>query len=336
MDRPILVTGGLGFIGSAFIRRLTAQGAEVVNVDSVTYAASPERLEDVPAGLVTTIRCDVASDDLHGVIADTKPSLIVHLAAESHVTRSETQEQAFMATNVEGTRQLLEAALRTEVERVVHISTDEVYGPCFKGAFTETQKEPGPGKATSPYARSKALADDVAQSYFDRVPVTVVRPTNCFGAWQHPEKAIARWVTRALTGKRLPVWGDGMQTREWMHLDDACAGIELVARHGRPGEIYNLGPGPTDVSNLDIARSVARLAGASEDSVYLTAYDRPMHDRRYAVDSSKARALGWSPTAGLNTALAHTLEWYKANETWWRKLLPEAEGIYADEEVSAR
>jgi len=335
VHRPILVTGGLGFIGSEFIRRVTRAGASVVNLDAMTYASSPERLAEVPADRLETITCDLTTDDLGAIVARVEPGVVVHFAAESHVTRSESQEEIFMRTNVEGTRRLLEAVLEADLDRFVHISTDEVYGPCPEGAFTEAQKEPGPGLATSPYARSKALADDLARSYTDRVPVVAVRPTNCFGAWQHPEKAIGRWVTRALTGERLPVWGDGQQTREWMHVEDACAGIELLATKGEPGETYNLGPGPTDVANVDIARTVARHAGATDDTVYLTAYDRPMHDRRYAVDSSKVRALGWAPSLDLEDALARTVEWYRANESWWRPLVPVAEKIYSDEEVSA-
>ena len=335
MDRPILVTGGLGFIGSAFIRRMASQGEAVVNVDALTYAASPDRLASVSGELLKNERCDVTSENLAGLIAEAKPTATFHFAAESHVTRSETQQDTFMTTNVEGTRRVIEASLEAGVDRVVHISTDEVYGPCLDGAFTEEDKEPGAGRATSPYARSKALADDVAQSYFGRGPVTIVRPTNCFGPWQHPEKAIARWVTRALSGTRLPVWGDGKQEREWMHVEDACAGIATIADSGETGQIYNLGPGASGITNLTIARTVARLASASEESVYLTAYDRPMHDRRYAVDSSKARALGWNPTKDLDAALVDTVDWYRANRTWWEGLLPQAEAIYADEEVAA-
>lgn len=335
MQRPTLITGGLGFIGSALIRRLTASGASVVNLDAMTYAASPERVADVPSDLLNTSRCDLTTDDLDRIVTDIKPHLVVHLAAESHVTRSETQEDTFMRTNVEGTRRLLEAATKAGVERFVHISSDEVYGPCLEGAFSENEKTEGPGRATSPYARSKAIADDLARGYSDRIGVIVVRPTNCFGPWQHPEKAIARWMTRALSGRRLPVWGDGLQAREWMHVDDACAGIELIAAEGDPGETYNLGPGPADLPNHDIARAVARHAGISEDAVYLTAYDRPMHDRRYAVDSSKARALGWTPEMDLEEGLAHTIGWYRAHEDWWSTLIPVAERIYTDEEVSA-
>ena len=333
MERPILVTGGLGFIGSAFIRRVASPSTPVVNVDARTYAASPMRVTGLPDGAIRHVEMDVADEGIRDLVSETKPRLVVHFAAESHVTRSETQEDTFMRTNVEGTRSVLEAARRAEVDRVVHISTDEVYGPCPSGAFSETEKEPGAGQATSAYARSKALADDVAQGFLDQMALTIVRPTNCFGPWQHPEKAIARWITRALTGRKLPVWGDGQQVREWMHVEDACEGIELLARAGEPG-IYNLGPGGTERSNLDVARDVARLAQVEASNVYLTAYDRPLHDRRYAVDSSRATALGWAPRADFEDALDRTIAWYREHEDWWRPLVDVAEDLYSDEEVS--
>ena len=336
MDKPVLVTGGLGFIGSAFIRRVTSGGGRVVNIDAHTYAASPARLADVAPDLLRTIRLRVEDESIAEIVTETRPRLVVHFAAESHVTRSETQEEAFMRANVDGTRSILEAARAAEVERVVHISTDEVYGPCLEGAFTESEKEPGPGHATSPYARSKALADDVAQGFLETIPLTIVRPTNCFGPWQHPEKAMARWVTRALAGRRLPVWGDGAQSRQWMHVDDASKGIEMLAEKGASGEIYNLGPDSSERTNLEAAELVARLTGAPGDSVYLTAYDRPQHDRRYAVDNSKAAALGWAPDRDFESGLAATVEWYRNHEAWWRPLIETAEALYADDEVRTR
>lgn len=335
MDHPILVTGGLGFIGSAVVRRLVAGGTEVVNLDAMTYAASPERLEGVAHDRLTTHRCDVTDEErVRSLVRQAAPRLLIHLAAESHVTRSETDQSLVMSTNVEGTRVLLEAALDAGVERVLHVSTDEVYGPCPEGSFSEDAKEPGEGRATSPYARSKALADDIARSFFGRLPVIVVRPTNCFGPWQHPEKAVARWVTRALAGKGLPVWGDGGQTREWMHVDDAVAGIELIALQGVPGNVYNLGPGNRGITNLEVAAEIARRAG-TESAPYLTEYDRPDHDRRYAVDSSRARALGWEPRWQLEAGIDATVDWYRAHEGWWKSLLPDAEAIYRDEAAAS-
>lgn len=328
MADRLLVTGGLGFIGSEFVRRATARGQTVVNVDLDTYAGDARRLEGVPGA--ETIHMDVADVSLAEVLSSSHPDVVVHFAAETHVTRSETDRDVFYRSNVDGTRNVLEAAASAGVRTIVHVSTDEVYGPCSGPPFAEEDKEPGEGAATSAYARSKALADDLARSFFGRAPVVVVRPTNCFGPWQHPEKAIPRWIVRALSGDRLPVWGDGAQVRDWMAVEDACAAIELLIEHGVTGEVFNLAPEGAQRSNLEMARAVAIACGRPEDAVYLTAYDRPQHDRRYAVDASKLRALGWSPNTSVEGKLAETVEWYRANRSWWEPLVADAEALYSD------
>lgn len=330
VSEQILVTGGLGFIGAAFVRRLVHDGRAVVNADLDTYAGDVRRLEGTS---VRTERVDVASVDFESLVGDLAPQAIVHLAAESHVTRSETEPDRFFETNVEGTRRVLEAAVRHRVPRVVHVSTDEVYGPALDHPFREDDKPPGEGRATSAYARSKAVADDLARSYADRLDVVVVRPTNCFGPWQHPEKAIPRWTTRALSEQDLPVWGDGGYVRDWMHVDDACRGIEFTLDKGESGAVYNIAPQADPMTNLEIARTIAAAAGRDDDAVYLTAYDRPDHDRRYFVDATRVRALGWTPAASLSDALAATVRWYAEHEDWWRPMLAEAEALYADAEV---
>jgi dTDP-glucose 4,6-dehydratase len=325
-----LVTGGLGFIGSAYIRRLTAGGRDVLNVDLGTYAGDEARLEGAGPGKVRTVRLDVADSELTKLTRNERPDLIVHFAAESHVTRSERHEDLFFRSNVEGTRRLIEAAAESGAGRVVHVSTDEIYGPCAAEPFGESDKLPGEGRATSAYARSKALADDVALSFADRVGVIVVRPTNCFGPWQHPEKAVARWVTKALLGERIPVWGDGLYVRDWMFVEDACAGIDSAIARGSVGEAYNLAPEGPQRTNLEMARLIARASGRDEDAVFLTRYDRPMHDRRYAIDASKARTLGWRIEEGLEARLAQTVSWYRQHLDWWMPHLPEAERLYED------
>jgi dTDP-glucose 4,6-dehydratase len=325
-----MVTGGLGFIGSAFVRALAASGRRVLNVDLDTYAGDACRLEGLPDGAVETVRADVAESELAGLVARERPRLLVHFAAESHVTRSESAEGEFFRTNVDGTRRVLEAAAAAGGVRVLHISTDEVYGPCAGNPFAEAAKRPGEGLATSAYARSKAVADDLAMQWADRVDVVVARPTNCIGPWQHPEKAVPRWATRALRGERLPVWGSGGQVRDWMHVEDAVSGLELLAKRGERGTAYNLGPAAEGTSNLQVARMVARAAGVPEDTVYLSRYDRPEHDLRYAVDTRRARALGWSPHHPLDRAIAETVAWYREHEAWWRGLVPAAEELYAD------
>jgi dTDP-glucose 4,6-dehydratase len=334
MNERILVTGGLGFLGSTFIRLATDRGRDVLNVDLATYAADEgriaETLEHHRPGSVRTVRMDVASPEFTELVRRERPALIVHFAAESHVTRSEWEEGLFFRSNVEGTRRVLEAAEKAAVGLVVHISTDEVYGPCSGRPFREEDKPQGKGRASSPYAQSKALADDLARSFIGRVPLIVARPTNCFGPWQHPEKAVPRWIIRGLLGERIPVWGDGMHVRDWMFVDDACAGIELLVRRGSVGEVYNLGPQGNQLANVEIARMIARACGRLEEVVYLTEYDRPLHDRRYAIDASKIRALGWRPAGGLEHRLAETVAWYRSHRDWWAPLLPEAEKLYAD------
>ncbi len=328
MSGRVLVTGGLGFIGSAFVRALAADGEQVLNVDVDTYAGDERRLADVTG--VETVGVDVASDALAELVDRERPPLIVHFAAESHVTRSEEAGRVFFHSNVEGTRRVLEAAAAAGVARVVHMSTDEVYGPCPGVPFVEADKLEGEGRATSAYARSKAVADDVARSFADRLDVVVARPTNCIGPWQHPEKAVPRWATRAIRGGRLPVWGDGRQVRDWMFVTDAVAALRLLAERGERGGVYNVGPEAENTPNIEIARMVARAAGLDAEAVYLSHYDRPQHDRRYAVDSGRLRALGWRPRYDLAGAVSATVAWYRERADWWESLVPDAEALYAD------
>lgn len=324
-----MVTGGLGFIGSAFVRAVVGSGVEVHNVDARTYAADDHRIGQL-ADVITT-EMDVVDTAFADLIASVRPAAIVHFAAETHVTRGETDEGRFFRTNVEGTRSVLDAAKATGIERVVHVSTDEVYGPALDHPFGEDEKVPGEGNATSAYARSKAIADDLARSYADALHVDIVRPTNCFGPWQHPEKAVPRWTTRALSGQRLPVWGDGNYVRDWMFVDDACSAIITVLEKSTGGGVFNIGPENEAMSNLEIATMIATAAGADTDVVYLSAYDRPRHDRRYSVDTSKIKALGWQPRTGVVAGIAATVEWYRANRAWWEPLVASAEALYADQ-----
>ena len=329
MSGRVLVTGGLGFIGSAFVRALAADGEAVLNADLDTYAGDERRIAGA-GELVETVRLDVASPELEELVRAEQPSLVVHFAAESHVTRSEDAPDVFFHANVAGTRAVLDAAVALGSCRVVHMSTDEVYGPCPADPFREEEKLPGEGLATSAYARSKALADDLARSYADRVDVVVARPTNCIGPWQHPEKAVPRWATRALRGERLPVWGDGGQVRDWMFVDDAVSALRLLSERGQRGQVYNVGPQAEGVPNVEIARAVARAAGQEESCVYLSHYDRPQHDRRYAVATDRIAALGWRASRSLEAAIAETVAWYREHEAWWSTLVPDAEGLYAD------
>jgi dTDP-glucose 4,6-dehydratase len=324
-----LVTGGLGFIGSMFVRRLIEHGESPINVDIQTYAGDERRLGEVP-GRYELMSIDVANEAFTSLVVEERPSVIIHFAAESHVTRSEIASDVFYRTNVDGTKRVMEAAERSGADLVIHVSTDEVYGPCPGEPFKEEDKAPGEGRATSAYAKSKAIADDVARDFAGRVPVIVARPTNCFGPWQHPEKAVPRWTTRALRGDRLPVWGDGGQVRDWMYVEDCCDAIVLLMEKGEPGSVYNIAPENSPRTNLEIAHAIARAIGLSDEEVYLTEYDRPDHDRRYAIDASKIREFGWNPTNELEEHIEETVEWYQANRWWWEPLLADAEALYDD------
>jgi dTDP-glucose 4,6-dehydratase len=330
MPGGILLTGGLGFIGSAVARSWQGRDS-LVNLDLCTYAGDARRLSSLADGRVVTRAVDVAqAGDVAGVIGSCRPRWVVHLAAESHVTRSETDPDVFYRTNVEGTRAVLDAAVGAGVERVLHVSTDEVYGPCLGQPFGEDDKLPGVGAATSDYARSKALADDLALSYSDRIEVVVVRPTNCFGPWQHPEKAVARWTIRALGGRQMPVWGDGGHVRDWMYVDDACSAIWLLLERGQAGRAYNVGPQAGARSNLDVARAIAAAAGRDLQAVELSGYDRPGHDRRYAVDCTRLRELGWQPRVAFEDGIDRTVAWYRENSGWWTPMVETAEALYVD------
>jgi dTDP-glucose 4,6-dehydratase len=327
-----LVTGGAGFLGSHFVRTWVAEGGEAVTFDLLTYAGSSARLVELEGDpRHRFVHGDVTDPVAVGDVMDeARPHLVVHFAAESHVTRGERDPDRFQRTNVEGTRVALEVAARHGIARFIHVSTDEVYGPIEEGAFREDDKEPGVGRATSAYARSKALADDLARSFVG-VEVVVARPTNCFGPWQYPEKAIPRWMTRALRGKPVPVWGDGLQVRQWLAAEDLTAALLLIAGAERPEPVYNVGPRhDPEITNLDVARWLTAHLDQPEQRVVLTSYDRPDHDRRYAVDPSRIEALGWRP-ADVWERLASTVAWYRENEAWWGPLVEAAEAIYPDD-----
>jgi dTDP-glucose 4,6-dehydratase len=331
--KRMLVTGGCGFIGSNFVRSwLAGSGGQLVNIDALTYAGDPRRVADVPSDRYEHVRADIAdASEIGRVIASYKPDAVVHFAAESHVTRSENAAAVFNRTNVDGTRAVLDALVDEQPSIVIHISTDEVYGPCLADPYREDEKQPGEGNATSPYARSKALADDLARSYVGRLPLIVARPTNCFGPWQHPEKAFPRWVIRALGDQELPVWGDGGYIRDWLPVTDLCEALKLLLAEGMLGEVYNIGPGrDPETTNAELARWILEYLHRDPNRLVFTRYDRPDHDRRYAVDASRMRALGWAPGADVWTRFAEAVDWYAGHEDWWSPLVQEAESIYQD------
>lgn len=333
----ILITGGAGFLGSQFVRSWLEDDrgdrGDLLNIDLLTYAGSRERVARVADDpRYRFAEADVADEGaMTSAVRDFRPDLVAHFAAESHVTRSEQDPDRFSRTNIEGTRVMLLAAAANHVRRFVHISTDEVYGPILRGAFREEDKQRGDGQATSPYAKSKAIADDLAREFTTEMDVVVVRPTNCFGPWQYPEKAFARWVTRALAGRPVLVWGDGLYVRQWLSSQDLAAALTLIMDSPSPEDVYNIGPRhEPEITNIDLAEWLLEYLRLPRDRVKLTEYDRPDHDRRYAVDPSRIESLGWKAGDAWDL-FGETVEWYRANESWWRGVVAEAESIYEDE-----
>ena len=313
----LLVTGGAGFIGSNFVHRALARGDEVTVYDALTYAGNPANLAGLDGGDgYRFVHGDVCDG---GALTDamTGHDAVVHFAAESHVDRSITDPARFVITNCEGTATVCEVALRLGVERVLHVSTDEVYGSIDVGSFVETDSL-GP---SSPYSASKAGSDLIALSYHATygLPVVVTRSSNNYGRFQFPEKVIPLFVTNLLEGRRVPLYGDGLNVRDWCHVDDNCDAIDLVLRSGEPGGIYNVGSG-NELTNLDLTSRLLSLCGADDSSIEQVD-DRPGHDRRYSIDTTRIRDLGWSPQRGLDEGLEATVAWYRDNRDWWEPLL---------------
>ncbi len=313
----LLITGGAGFIGSAFVRLLMSEtDASVVNLDKLTYAGNLENLESVAGNpryrFVHGDICDAGLLDC--IFREEHPDAIVHFAAESHVDRSILSPEPVIRTNLHGTFTLLEAARRHQLARFVHVSTDEVYGSLAPPLEAAEDFALNP---SSPYSASKAGSDLLARSYFVtfRLPVLITRASNNYGPYQFPEKLIPLMIANALEDRPLPVYGDGMQVRDWLYVEDHCRGILAVLREGRDGEIYNIG-GNRSLPNLEVVRKVLALTGKPESLIrYVT--DRPGHDRRYALSSEKLmRETAWRPVMNFETGLARTIEWYRANTAW--------------------
>jgi dTDP-glucose 4,6-dehydratase len=320
----LLVCGGAGFIGSNFVRlRLREHDDEVVVLDKLTYAGREENFHDFAE--------DPRFRFLHGAIEDPQAvakaledgapggagpiEAIVNFAAETHVDRSIAEPDAFVRTHAQGTYVLLEAA-RERALRYVQVSTDEVYGSIEDGSFTEDS----PLRPSSPYSATKTGADLLVQSYFHTygLPATICRGSNNYGPYQYPEKLIPLMILNALHGDPLPVYGDGMQVRNWIHATDFGRAIGHVLEHGSPGEVYNAG-GPDECPNMEVVRRIIKLTGA-EESLIEHVTDRPGHDRRYSLSSAKVRALGWEPRVRFAEGLEQTVAWYRDNAWWWEPI----------------
>ena len=311
------VTGGAGFIGSNYVRHvLTHTDDEVTVYDALTYAGNLSTLKDVDdSPRYTFVKGNICDP---GTLEESMAGhdAVVHFAAESHVDRSIAGPDDFINTNCFGTNIVMDTARRLEMARVVHIGTDEVYGSVEVGS----SKESDPLEPRSPYSASKAGSDLIALSYHHTygLPVTVTRCTNNFGPYQYPEKAIPLFTTNLLEGKKLPLYGDGLNERDWLFVDDHCSGVLLVLHEGEPGEIYNIGAG-NETPNRVLVDKLLALVGVGEEMVDYVE-DRLGHDRRYSVDIAKITALGWRKRRTLDEALAETVDWYRANEWWWRPL----------------
>jgi dTDP-glucose 4,6-dehydratase len=318
-DRTLLVTGGAGFIGSNFIHYLLKHhlSSRIINLDKLTYAGNLDNLKDVEK--------DPRYEFIYGDIRDRKlvreiferVQGVVHFAAETHVDRSILDAGEFILTDVYGSFVLFEALKAApHVEFFLHISTDEVYGSRDKGYF----KEDDPLSPSSPYAASKAGADRLAYAYTVTysLPIIILRPSNNFGPYQYPEKFIPLFVTNALEDKSLPLYGKGTNVRDWLYVEDHCRAIELVIQRGRRGEVYNIGANK-EVQNITIAERILALLGKPRNLIHFVP-DRLGHDKRYALDCSKIRTLGWKPETEFEQALALTVRWYQENTDWWRKI----------------
>lgn len=316
INMRLLITGGAGFIGSNFVKHIIREhpAYEITVLDKLTYAGNKNNLkEDMKK--IKFIKGDVCDNKIVGKLVK-KSDIIVHFAAETHVDRSIIDAGSFVLTDVFGTYQLMEACKKFGIEKFVHISTDEIYGQIARGSFRETDKlEP-----RNPYSASKAGAELLAKSFYitHDVPVVITRSSNNFGPYQHPEKMIPLFITNAMQNKKLPLYGDGKNIRDWLHVTDNCRAIDLVMHEGKTGEIYNIG-GDNERMNIEVTRLILKFLGKPE-SIIEFVKDRPGHDIRYSLNSSKIKKLGWKTELKFEEALRKTVEWYKNNGWWWKPL----------------
>ena len=316
----LLVTGGAGFIGSNFIRLILKERPDwrVINFDLLTYAGNLESLADIDDNPnYTFIKGNIAESGDVAKVFEHEIHTVVNFAAETHVDKSLYDPQTFLRTNVLGLGLLLEKAMKCAVSRFVQISTDEVYGSQPEARFAREGDALFP---SSPYAASKAAADLLALSFYStyEFPVLITRSSNNYGPFQFPEKVIPFFIMEAIKGHQLPLYGNGMNVRNWIHVEDNCRAILSVLENGAPGEIYNIG-GQNYIDNLSLTRQLLNILKCPESLIKFIE-DRPGHDFRYAIDSSKVKSLGWEPSIAFNDGLAQTVQWYKANRNWWQAI----------------
>ena len=314
----LLVTGGCGFIGSNFVRYILKKhpSYKVINLDKLTYCGCKESLKDIEKDKrYKFVKGDICDKKLVGKIIKGCDA-ILNFAAESHVDRSIKDASSFVSTNVHGTQVLLDAAKKKRIKRFVQISTDEVYGSVQKGSFKETTLL----HPNSPYAASKAAGDHLALAYHTtfKLPVIVTRSSNNFGPYQFPEKVIPLFITNLLENKKVPLYGDGLNVRDWLYVLDNCRAIDMILHKGKPGEIYNIG-GEYEIPNIKLTRIILKLLNKTYRMIEYVP-DRLGHDRRYSLDSKKMKKLGWKPEKDFNAAIRETIKWYENNRSWWKEL----------------
>lgn len=315
-----LITGGAGFIGSNFIRYALKNHPDIklVNLDKLTYSGNLDNLKDIENDpRYTFIKGDIADRDIvEDAFTKYKPDIVINFAAETHVDRSISQPNDFIRTDIYGTFTLLETARLKGLQLHVQISTDEIYGYIPKGSATEEY----PLMPTNPYSASKAGADRLCYSYYVtyKMPIIITRASNNFGPYQYPEKIIPLFITNALENKPLPLYGDGLQIRDWLYVLDHCEAIDFLIKNGKPGEVYNIGGGNL-LTNLKLTKLILAYLKKPE-SLIKYVKDRPGHDRRYSLDTKKMQKLGWKPRSNFKNALFETIEWYKTHQEWWQKI----------------
>jgi len=315
----LLITGGAGFIGSNFIRHILNKypGYKIINLDKLTYAGNLSNLRDIENNpRYGFVRGDICDRKLVNFLVSKRPDAILNFAAETHVDRSILAPQDFIKTDILGTHTLLEAAKKYRTDIFIQISTDEVYGSILNGSFVEES----PLRPNSPYSASKAGADLMVRAYQKTfaVPTLITRSSNNFGPFQYPEKLIPLFITNLLEDKKVPVYGDGEQVRDWVYVLDNCSGIDYVLHNGQIGEIYNIS-GNTEKTNLDITKIILTHLGKNESYIEYVK-DRPGHDRRYSLSFDKLYNLGWRPRYDFSEAMVKTIQWYKENPDWWQKI----------------
>ena len=318
----ILITGGAGFIGSHFVRRMINQGNRAVVFDKLTYAGNLENLKDIREDPKTSkqfkfYKGDICNQELvEHILSEEGIDTVVNFAAESHVDRSISSASTFIDTDMKGVFVLLEASRRFKIKKFIQISTDEVYGTAHQGAFKETDAL----NPSNPYSASKAGGDRLAYAYWVtyRLPIIITRASNNYGPNQHPEKFIPLFITNALEDKKLPLYGDGKQARDWIHVEDHCTAIDFLMMRGKDGEVYNIGGG-NERYNIDTACLILDELKKPR-SLIEHVKDREGHDRRYALDCTKLMSLGWKPQIKFENGLKDTIQWYTNNQAWWKRI----------------